>query len=311
MKSDLVARIDAFRGWADEVSTVGDDALSGHWEHFSARQDVDPGAGFDRDWAALNVPGLHPSILRAIKSETASRLATAFETVWPSGSPVELASVQRIRNRYVPIALSAAHAANTVITALADEFEESTCNDVVEIGAGSGYLSHHLLQHFEPRRLIIVDLPNVIPYCAANIVRLNPNITISLPNEVDDATDKWGRIVFLVPGQKNCVPENSINLFVNTASMQEMLPSVIEDYFHWIRSRQAKDRSFFYCANRVEKWMSLENGSSDSPSSQQDIPVRFSEYPWDESEDDLLYRVSRYHRLISAEPVQERIVRLY
>ena len=63
---------------------------------------------------------------------------------------------------------------------------------------------------------------------------------------------------------KKCPVDYSINI----ASMQEMDPQIIEEYFSDLRSAVVNNEMYFYCANREEKL--LPDG----------VVTRFSEYPW-------------------------------
>ena len=59
-----------------------------------------------------------------------------------------------------------------------------------------------------------------------------------------------------------------IDFVINIASMQEMNPSVIEEYFDDLRAVAENRKLVFYCANRMEK---------ESPDG---TVTKFFEYPW-------------------------------
>jgi hypothetical protein len=59
-----------------------------------------------------------------------------------------------------------------------------------------------------------------------------------------------------------------VNFGINIASMQEMDPPIISEYFNDLRSISPKGPLYFYCCNREEK--QLPDGTI----------TRFSEYPW-------------------------------
>lgn len=78
----------------------------------------------------------------------------------------------------------------------------------------------------------------------------------------------------------------SIGLAVNIASMQEMDPPVIAEYFRQLRASSLKTAggTVFYCCNRVEK--RLPDGTM----------VRFSEYPWREGDAILMDEDCPWHQ---------------
>jgi hypothetical protein len=61
-----------------------------------------------------------------------------------------------------------------------------------------------------------------------------------------------------------------ISLFINSASIQEMDLSMINNYFDAMRTSTVE--SYFYCVNREEK--TLPDGSV----------IRFNDYPWQSSD---------------------------
>lgn len=72
------------------------------------------------------------------------------------------------------------------------------------------------------------------------------------------------------------------DLFVNIASMQEMNPDVISEYFKIIRG-QDKD-TLFYCCNRIEK--SLPDGTI----------TKFFEYDWLETDEIVIDELCSWHQ---------------
>ena len=63
-------------------------------------------------------------------------------------------------------------------------------------------------------------------------------------------------------------------MFVNSASMQEINPEIIEKYFEYMR-KSSSSTPYFYCCNRIKK--SLPDGTV----------VEFFNFPW-RDEDDIL-----------------------
>ncbi|HEX7005579.1 MAG TPA: putative sugar O-methyltransferase [Alphaproteobacteria bacterium] len=264
--------------------------LSGHWKHFRRT----PAAGIDAD-------AKHLPFVKAVVEEMLERLRHAraamggaetrryqrtFYKLWPSG-PLGLDMAGRKGLRYTPSTVLAVHHANTILSHVRP-------TTILEIGAGLGHLSA-LLRRVCGARIYIVDLPETIMRAAP---RLAHHGTVALPHQ-EPVSD----INFLVPSQLDRVPP--VQLAINIASMQEMRLTEIARYFDWLRG----NAELFYCVNRVEKWLSDEAGSADTTGARQDYPVRFTDYPWGDC-DDILYRISRFHRLVAAEPVFERLTRL-
>lgn len=73
-----------------------------------------------------------------------------------------------------------------------------------------------------------------------------------------------------------------IGLAVNIASMQEMNPSTVADYFSILRA--SKGETYFYCCNRLAK--TLPDGTE----------VLFDQYPWRSSDSVLLNELCPWHQ---------------
>lgn len=211
------------------------------------------------------------------------RHALLLQELWPSG-PITRRQVDEIGGS--PIAFLAAHFANTILTEMPPRPATPV---IVEIGAGSGYLTHFLVSALAGSRAYIIDLPEVLAQSHDNLKRLGSADRVGFI-AASDADRNFPRF----------------DIAVNTASMQEMLPETIEGYFAVLR-QHANAGAVFYCCNRVEKWLSTDIGNSDGASASRDIPVRFTEYPW-QHERDLFFRVSQIHRRLGMEPCQERMI---
>jgi hypothetical protein len=77
-----------------------------------------------------------------------------------------------------------------------------------------------------------------------------------------------GRIIAIQAAHHELLQKDPVDLAINTASMQEMNPAVIEAYFRDLRAISKRRELFFYSCNREEKI--LPDGTV----------TRFSEYPW-------------------------------
>lgn len=116
------------------------------------------------------------------------------------------------------------------------------------------------------------------------------------------------KVIAIQAKDHHIITKCPIDYTINTASMQEMDPQIIEEYFNVLRSSVVKNEMYFYCANREEKL--LPDGTV----------TRFSEYPWlieDEVKVDELcpwhqfycaYRPPFYHPYDGA--IRHRLVKL-
>tara|TARA_B100001059_G_C17806849_1_gene569722 strand:- start:710 stop:1642 length:933 start_codon:yes stop_codon:yes gene_type:complete len=78
-----------------------------------------------------------------------------------------------------------------------------------------------------------------------------------------------GPLVVVVEAENHqLIQECPIDLVINIASMQEMNPEVVAEYFNDISIAAKKHKSFFYCCNRKNK--ELPDGTI----------VNFEDYPW-------------------------------
>ena len=216
------------------------------------------GAGFDVDFGRRRSVKVEMAMrfrdaIAALRGETTKRHLRLFQQLWPSG---EITPDMIESAGYSPICVLAAHFANTVLP------HAPAKPLILEIGAGSGYLTHFLLKARPGALAYIIDLPEVLPASQSTLKRLGTFARVQFV-AADTAT-------FSIP---------KFDVAVNTQSMQEMLPETIEQYFGLLR-RNAQPGAIFYCCNRVEKWLSTESGNSDSPDAKHDIPVRFADYPW-------------------------------
>jgi hypothetical protein len=103
------------------------------------------------------------------------------------------------------------------------------------------------------------------------------------------------------------VPNGSVDLAINCHSFQEMTHDQIAIYFRFVQQACRED-GLFFVANRVEKIPCDENAYSVE---QADPPNRFSEYPWNEGNDVLLYEISRLSRLVQLDGVFIRLERVH
>jgi hypothetical protein len=93
-----------------------------------------------------------------------------------------------------------------------------------------------------------------------------------------------GRVVAVQAAHHKLLRACPIDLTINVASMQEMDPPVIAEYFSHLRYVAARRESYFYCCNREEK--RLPDGTV----------TRFSDYPWDVADRVLVDELCPWHQ---------------
>jgi len=98
-----------------------------------------------------------------------------------------------------------------------------------------------------------------------NRLRRNETVDHSIPTE----------ITFCHARDLSHLDGNTFNLVINVASMQEMPPDSVSDYFAFIRSHLSAE-GLFYCCNREEEVL---------PGSE---ILRFDDYPWNRTDRHLL-----------------------
>ena len=160
---------------------------------------------------------------------------------------------------------------------------------VCEIGSGTGNLASLLYHHFKTK-LFLVDLSKTLFFSFCYLSQVFPDIKILLPNEVESGNfdiDQYD-IVMVTPNQISIIPDRSVDLTVNIASMQEMTKNSINAYFDMM-DRIIKPKGYFFTSNRVEKLMDEEL-------------IRFSEYPWRKNTRTVFYELHPLYKLTQLDP---------
>jgi hypothetical protein len=120
----------------------------------------------------------------------------------------------------------------------------------------------------------------------------NKNVTLvtdkkSLINAIsyeNDTSQSFGQVIAIQAENHYLIKECNIDIAINIASMQEMNPPVINDYFNDLRVAAKKNKTYFYCANRESK--ELPDGTF----------TRFDDYPWLDSDIIILDELCPWHR---------------
>ena len=192
-------------------------------------------------------------------------------------------------------------------------FLENHNGDVfLEIGPGSGNLPGILANLFTPKIYIIIDLPESLINSYIFLSSKFPNYKYILPNEFNveqlnlKNNYKNTTFIFLIPSQKNLIPDNLVDLSINTHSFQEMNQNIISDYFKLIY-RVGKENSLFFCSNRVEKIPTNNNPYTEMQISP---PNNFYDYPWQKGNENLINEISRLHRIICADAIAIKLEKI-
>jgi putative sugar O-methyltransferase len=106
----------------------------------------------------------------------------------------------------------------------------------------------------------------------------------SLEQVINSRNDNRKLIIALQAKHNNLLEYCPIDLAINVASMQEMHPDIVADYFSHLRKVSEKRAVLFYCCNREEK--TLPGGEV----------VRFMEYPWQENDEITVDELCPWHQ---------------
>lgn len=181
----------------------------------------------------------------------------------------------------------------------------------LEIGPGTGYLASLVRGRVPGAKIILIDLPNILPFSFLFLSKQFPGIRIRLPHEVASEDKFDGRdgadVVCLSPEQVDLVPSHSIHAAANVTSFGEMLPKTVARYFDMLRWVLVRDVGVFYCANRVEKWVNYAGVSMEDNRRQKGMPMRFHEYPWSRSDRTVYFQISQMYRDVIRDNIFEKL----
>ncbi len=136
------------------------------------------------------------------------------------------------------------------------------------IGDGYGFFSN-LLRQFEPSiKVISINLGKTLLFDVQYSKACFPDIDVALIRSMQDKELLFENdISFIEAENYHFLQDLPIDMFINVASMQEMNPEIVENYFNYMRG-SSRPSPYFYCCNRVEK--SLPDGTI----------INFFDYPW-------------------------------
>jgi hypothetical protein len=156
---------------------------------------------------------------------------------------------------------------SAVIVALLEEHWDKhnlSPSTVAVIGDGYGFLSALIRQCRQPRRTYCIDLPKTLAFQIRTHEIADPAASMRLVDAT--AGQVMADVNFVLPQDVERV-EETLDLSINVASMEEMNEFTIAHYFKFLRHRSGRD-SRFYCLNRAHK--QLPGGEVS----------RFLDYPW-------------------------------
>lgn len=247
-----------------EADALPEAHTSSHWRRYGAETQVE----FRPEGLHLRGSGFH-GIARPSLGGRALHLAEwwsyrAVRRGWRS-FPRVWASTRRLAR-----ALGGGPGISTftyagALATLADHWQacDLAPRTAVVIGDGIGFFGALLRRIVPGVRLYCIDLPKLLVFQARTHGQADPQARLALLGSA-----RWAEaeVVLVCPQDAERIP-GPIDCAVNMASMQEMTPRSIADYFAFLRKRSAPG-SRFYCVNRAEK--TLPGGEV----------IRFADYPW-------------------------------
>jgi putative sugar O-methyltransferase len=139
------------------------------------------------------------------------------------------------------------------------------------IGDGYGVMSSLLLLLSPHRSTICVNLTKPLILDLAYARQAVPGIRLALVTNAEEMKVALGdtsiRLIGVRADDFQAIQEATVGLAVNVVSMQEMEPSVVDNYFRLLRGNKA-GQTAFYCCNKLHK--ELSDGTE----------LRFDDYPW-------------------------------
>jgi len=107
---------------------------------------------------------------------------------------------------------------------------------------------------------------------------------LGLLEKPSDVSAREGKVIAIQAKDHMLLRYLPLTMAVNIASMQEMDPPVIAEYFNDLRNTQGNQPLVFYCCNRVEKF--LPDGTI----------TRFTSYPWSTNDNVLVDELCPWHQ---------------
>ena len=161
-------------------------------------------------------------------------------------------------------------------------------NPILVIGDGYGVMSSLLLSYLRDLRIkvVVVNLTQNLLIDAVFIKKSVPLTNICLIKNSDDyhkaLKDSEIDVICIQADNANLIGNEPIGIAINIASMQEMEPPIIAEYFHFLRN-SINQKTYFYCSNRLEKI--LPDGTV----------VNYLKYPWHSNDQLIVDELCPWH----------------
>lgn len=137
------------------------------------------------------------------------------------------------------------------ISVLQKEIEEARISRIAVIGDGYGFLGNTLKLLYPLQKIIFINLGKQLLF-DVEITRRNFSESSMLLVKSKEDFETPADFYFLEAENFHWLEHQSIDLFFNIASMQEMDKVVVDEYFRLMRSSRSPRVRFFSC-NRSEK----------------------------------------------------------
>ena len=161
-------------------------------------------------------------------------------------------------------------------------FGASAPANILVIGDGYGILSALLHDRYPDAKIFLADLGSVLFFQAYYLSKAFPEAKQTIADEHDEANESVRAVFSFCPADNlDSLANEEFDIAINVASMQEMTPAVINDYFHFLRQQNTK---LFYCCNRLEK--KLIGGEV----------TRFMDYPWSPNDEYIVDELCPWHQ---------------
>ena len=171
---------------------------------------------------------------------------------------------------------------------LRDRLPMSLLEDpIVVIGDGFGTMTSLLVSWNPKIKVVLINLTKTLLVDTVYIRRAQPEARLCYVDSEDTYQAALGdasvRVIVVRADDYGLLAKGPVALALNIASMQEMNPSTVAEYFRVLRASSGES-THFYCCNRLEK--TLPDGTQ----------VNFREYPWRDADQVLLDDLCPWHQ---------------
>jgi hypothetical protein len=288
--NDTIIR-DLYRRYYAEGRTDGH-AVSSHWRDFIQNLEVTPG----RDGIPVSLGGFGFGDLQsnAVLLETFTLMAAAAGILTGPNRRTSLRLIPTARKLVRKMELRFSQDALRQVRTLAflrQHLGNAMPKRVLIIGDGYGLLSSLLKTVYPRADLTLIDIGQVLLFQAVHCQRAFPDSQHFLFTPTASSTESSLRhadFTYCTASEYGGL-NGPFDLAINIASMQEMAPSVVAEYFRLMRRWKV---SLFYCCNREHK--KLVGGEISD----------FHSYPWRPTDIHLVDELCPWHQWFVGRSVQ-------